>query len=256
MTDIIDSLSEREITDLMAYADGTLPDGRRARVGAWVAGSEELRELVRRQRLSLAATGKLVAEVPPASLRDAVRAGAARPRRRRLKLALSAAGALAAVLVVFAVLSLGSAPAGPTVAGAAQVATLPATAAAPSPVPGTTHLGVAVQGLSFPDLAASHGWRAVGLRRDSVAGRGATVVYYAKGGKQVAYAILDSPVLARPAGAARTVRGGVEYLSLVAAGHTAVTWERDGHTCVVVADLQPAELLAFAAASNGAAGTY
>ena len=256
MTSIIDNLGEREITDLMAYAEGTLPEGRRARVEAWIAGSEELQELVRRQRLSLAATRGLADEAVPPSLYAAAAARQKRPRRRRLTVALSAAGALAAVLVVFAVLSLGPAPAGPTVADAARVATLPATAEAPSPVPGTSHLSSAVQGLAFPDLSARHGWRAVGVRQDAVAGRGATVVYYADGGRQVAYAIVGSPVLARPAGAASTVRGGVEYLSLVAAGHPVVTWQRDGHTCVVVGDLPPEELLAFAVAANGAAGTY
>ena len=259
MSSIVDSLSEQEVVDLMAYAEGTLPEGRRTRVEAWVSGSDDLQELVRRQRLSLAATRGLAAEAVPASLVEAARAGrarAARPRRRRLTLALSAAGALAAVLVVFLVVSLGSPPVGPTVAAAAQVATLPATAAAPSPVPGTSHLDVAVQGLSFPDLAGKYGWRPVGVRNDTVAGRGATVVYYVNGGKQVAYAIVDSPVLASPDWATSTVRGGVEYLSLVAAGHPVVTWQRDGHTCVVVGDLAPEELLAFATASNGAAGTY
>lgn len=259
MTDIVDSLSEREIADLMAYAEGKLPERRRAAVEAWIAGSGELRELVRRQRLSLAATRTLTGEAAPASLYAAAaagRAGPARARRGRLKLALSAVAALAVVLVVSVVLDVGGAPSGPTVADAARLASLPATMAAPAQVPGSGHLSAAVQGLAFPDLAAGYGWRAVGQRRDTVAGRGAAVVYYAAGGAQVGYAIVDSPVLAPPAGAASTVRGGVEFLSFSVSGRNVVTWERDGHTCVMVSAMPPGELVALASWANGVAGSY
>lgn len=259
MADIIDTLSEREITDLMAYADGTLPQGSRAAVEAWVAGSPELEELVRRQRLSLAATRRLAGEAAPASLYGAVEtapAGAARPRRRRLTLALAAAGVLAAALIAVVAFGVGTTPAGPTVADAARLATLSATAPAPRVVPGTGRLDASVGALAFPDLSGRHGWRAVGARRDTVAGRDVTVVYYAGGREQVGYAIVDSPVLTRPGDAVATVRDGVEYLSLVAGGYPVVTWRRDGHTCVLVGDVPPERLLALARWSNGAGASY
>jgi len=259
MAGIIDTLSDGEIADLMACAEGTLPEGRRARVEAWVAGSAELQELVRRQQVSLAATQALADEAAPAALYAAVtatRAAGSRPRRRRLTLALSAAGALAAVLVAFVVLSVGTTSAGPTVADAVQLAMLPATAAAPSPVPGTGHLGAAVQGLAFPDLSGRYGWRAVGTRRDAIAGRDATVVYYAGDGQQVGYAIVAGPVLARPSGASSTLQGGVEYLWLADQGRSVVMWQRDGHTCVLVGTLPADRLLTLAAWSNGAVGSY
>jgi anti-sigma factor RsiW len=255
MAGIIDTLSERQITDLMAYAEGTLPEWRRAEVEAWVATSPELEGLVRRQRRSLAATRELEGEATPATLYAAMEAGAAgaaRPRRRRLTLAVSAAAVLAVFLVVAVMLGQGAAPDGPTVADAAQLATQPATEAAPSPVPGTGRLDVAVGSLAFPDLEERYGWCAVGARRDDIAGRETAVVYYARGGEQVAYAIVDSPVLARPTGAAATVSDGVEYLSLVEAGYPAVTWRRDGRTCLLVGDLPPERLLTLARWSNGA----
>ncbi len=259
MASIIDTLDERQMTDLMAYAEGTLPEGRRAEVEAWVAGSLELQELVRRQRRSLAATRGLAGEAAPTSLYAAVEggsAGAARPRRRRLTLALSAAGVLAVVLIAAVLLTVGTAPGGPTVADAAQLATQPATAAAPPSVPGSDRLNVSVGGLAFPDLSERYGWRAVGTRRDTIAGREAAVVYYAGGAEQVGYAIVDSPVLARPDGAVATVRDGVEYLSLVAAGYPVVAWRRDGHTCVLVGDVAPERLLMLARWSNGAGASY
>jgi hypothetical protein len=258
MTDILDTLDEQQLLDLVACADGTLRGRRRDEVEAWIAASPGLQDVVRRQRLALAATRPL-AEAPVPDSLEAATAGLAAParaaRRRRWTL-LGSAAALAAVLVVFVVMSLGQGPAGPTVADAALLATLPATAAAPAPVAGTGRLDVAVEGLAFPDLATGHGWRAVGQRRDTIVGRGATVVYYAGGGKQVAYAIVASPVLATPEGATTTVRGGVEYQSFVSSGRSVVTWREDGHTCVLVGTLPAAELRQLAAWSSGTAGTY
>src|SRR5262245_66316975 len=68
MSDLLSSLSERELAELAAFADGSLPPERRAEVEARVAASPELLQLVERQRRTLAATQALSAEDPPESL--------------------------------------------------------------------------------------------------------------------------------------------------------------------------------------------
>jgi anti-sigma factor RsiW len=59
------SLSEQEMAELSALADGSLPAERRAEVEARIAASPELLELVERQRQAVAATSALTGEAPP-----------------------------------------------------------------------------------------------------------------------------------------------------------------------------------------------
>jgi anti-sigma factor RsiW len=56
MSDLGSQLSDRELAELAALADGTLPADRRPEVEARVAASPELREPLERQRQSLALT--------------------------------------------------------------------------------------------------------------------------------------------------------------------------------------------------------
>ena len=257
-------LSEKEMADLCALADGTLPAERCAEVEARVAASPELAELVERQRRSLAATRALAVEPVPVSLTASVAATVetGRPardtwwsRRGRLALGLSAAGvvvALAAIVVLS--LSGGPASAGPSVADAAQLALRPPNEAAPARAgTGGTGLAAAVQGVVFPDLAASTGWRAVGMRQGSVGGRDATVVYYEKEGRRIGYAIVAGPALARPGDATTTSLDGVQYQTLSLGGRPAVTWRRAGHTCVLIGAAPAPELLSLASWGGGGA---
>jgi hypothetical protein len=244
-------LSEREIADLVALADGTLPAGRRAEVESWVAADPELVELVERQRRSLAATKALADERMPAWLFESVRAGrrraAGRARPRRLALAFSAAGALVAIVVAVLVLALGGAHAAPTVADAAHLAFLSPSGPAPAPLDASgTKLALSVGSVSFPDFSRSFGWRAVGVRKGTIKGRGATVVYYASGDRRIAYAIVSGAALPRPSDAQATSVGGVEYQTLSLDGHLVVTWRRAGHTCVLTGSASPHEMLALA----------
>src|SRR5919108_212366 len=75
-------LSEQEMAELCALADGTLPAERRAAVEARVAASPALQELLERQRRAGTATRVLADEPVPPSLRAAVEAGR-RPREHR-----------------------------------------------------------------------------------------------------------------------------------------------------------------------------
>ena len=255
MDDPFDRFSEQEIADTCALADGTLPAARRAEVEALVRSAPELTALLERQRRALAATAALAAEPVPDSLRyavDGLRPRTAPRRRRRVGWILSAAGVIAAVLVVVVALNVSGGFGRPSVAAAADFALRPATGPAPAAVDDTGRLDASVGGVSFPDYAAASGWRASGVRTGKIGGRPATVVYYEKGGQTVGYAIVDGAALPRPGGAESTTRSGVQYLTLTRQGRQVVTWESGGHTCVLTGPVPADQLLTLAARS----GTY
>lgn len=261
MSDVISQLSEQELADLSALADGTLPAERRAAVEARVAASPELRELVERQLRSLAATQALASEEVPESLRATVESRARprdhrRDRARRLVPRVGLAGALAAGVAVAAVLLTGG-PVGPTVAEAAQLADRPASGPAPSPLGESgTRLDLDVEGVVFPDLARAFGWQAVGVRRDQLDGREAVTVFYEKGARRIAYVIVSGPGLPRPPGAREGVYGGVTFHTLPADGGLAVTWRRDGLTCILIGDASRDELITLASWRGGGTLRY
>jgi hypothetical protein len=247
MSEVGSGLSKRDIAELAALADGTLPAERRAAVEARVAASAELQELLDRQRRAVAATAALESEPVPDSLRTAV--DAQRPRRRRaswLAPRLGFAGGLAAVAVVV-VVALSGGAGGPTVADAARVAARPPTGPAPGPSKGSqTRLAADVEGVGFPNLGPSYGWRAVGVRHDELDGRKTTTVVYAKGRRRIGYVIVGGDGLSRPSGGRNTLRGGVRYQTLRLADRPSVTWRRAGHTCVLVGTAPNAELIKLA----------
>jgi anti-sigma factor RsiW len=249
MSDPAPNVSERELAELCALVDGTLPPDRAAAVEARVAASAELRELVERQRVAVAAARALASEPVPESVRSSVEA-LRRPgaRRRSLRLAprLALAGSVAVAAVVAALLLTGG-PAAPTVAEAARLSLQPPTGPAPGHrADDPTRLAAGVEGVAFPDLTRSHGWRPVGVRRDRLDGRSAAIVYYAKGQRRIAYVIVSGSGLARPAEAQPTRRAGVEYRTLRIGDRLAVTWRRSGHTCVLIGAASRSELLDLA----------
>jgi hypothetical protein len=246
-------LSVEEMAELAALADGTLPAERRAEVEARVAASSELGELLERQRQALLATRALAAEDVPAPLLAAVAArrdalGATRIRSRRVVPRLALAGLVSVAAVVVAAVVLSGGPGAATVAEAAELASQPPTAPAPAPA-GTagTRLAAGVEGVPFPDFAQTYGWRALGVRRDRIGGRDATVVFYGKDGRRLGYVIVAGGGLPRPAGAKATVIRRVEYQTLRLSGRLGVTWRRGGHTCVLTGGATRAELIKLAA---------
>jgi anti-sigma factor RsiW len=246
-------LSTEEMAELSALADGTLPAERRAAVEARVAASPELQRLLERQRRAVAATKALAGEPMPDSLRARVderrRArGAGRRAGWRLAPRLAAGTAVAAAVAAVLVVAFIGGAAGPSVADAARLAGLPPTGAAPARADGSrTKLAIGVEGVAFPDLRRSYGWRAVGVRRGQIDGRDAAAVYYTKGSRRIAYVIVAGSGLPQPSDAHPSMRGGVEYRSLRIEGRPAVTWRRAGHTCVLIGPTSPGELLTLAA---------
>jgi anti-sigma factor RsiW len=250
MSDFASELSERELAELCALADGTLPAERRPAIEARVAASPELQMLVDRQRQAVAATRVLASEPTPESLRATVKANRrardARRGRAWLVPRLGVAGALAAVVVVVAVVLSGG-PGGPTVAEAAQLADRPPTDPSPPALGDSgTRLALDVEGVAFPDLLRSFGWRPAGVRRDKLDGRNATTLFYEKGARRIAYVIVAGTALPRPEGAQGTTREGVLFQTLRVDGREAVTWRRAGRTCVLIGTAPRDELLALA----------
>lgn len=250
MNDVAASLSNEELAELCALADGSLPADRRAEVEARIAASPEQQELFERQRTAVLATRALAADEVPASLRSAVDdRRRARASRRSLRLAprVALAGAAAAAAAVVAAVLLTNGPGAPTVADAARLATRAPTAPAPPSAgrPGTK-LALAVDGVPFPDLTRFAGWSAVGVRTERIDGRAATAVFYRKDGRRLGYVIVGGSGLDRPTEATVTYIRRAAYQTLRLDGRLAVTWRRAGHTCVLLGQATRAELLRLA----------
>lgn len=237
------------MAELSAFADGSLPAERRAEVEARIAASPELLELVERQQQAVAATSVLSGDTPPASLVATVEGLRSKRARRRSRAGgfvpkLAFAGGLAAAAAVVAAVVLTGGPGGPTVADAARLASQPPNAAPPTAL-GPEKLAAHVEGVAFPNLARLAGWQTAGLRRGHVDGRNATVVFYEKAGRRIAYVIVAGSGLPRPSGQT-TANSGVEYQTLRLRGRLAVTWRRGGHTCLLIGEATRSELLSLA----------
>ncbi len=194
----------------------------------------------------------------PLALRERIEADRARsrPPQRRRRLVLG--GSLAALVVVAVVVALvgsgAGAPGPPTVAQAARLAGLPASAPAPAVDPAhPALLQRSVEGVSYPSWRGEFRWRASGAREDRLHGRRAVTVFYAgPRGARIGYTIVAGDALAEPAGGRRTHQGTERYTVLRRGGSAFVTWRRDGHTCVLAgpASVPAARLLALASWSG------
>ena len=252
--DLTNGLSDDELADLARLADGTLPADRRAEVEARVAASPQLSSIVARQGIALEALRGTTDIGAPARLRAHVdrrrEVSAGRGGRRRVTIGQSVAGvAVAAGLALALILVLPSGfSGGPSVADAASLAEKPPTQPAPRAVPGTPALLRAeVDDVPFPNYAAKFGWKSAGAREDDPSGREATTVHYRKGARTIQYTIVSGDALDPPSDALLTTRAGVDSRIFRDDGRTVVTWERDGHTCVLSGKaVRPAELLTLA----------
>ena len=197
----------------------------------------------------------------PQSLREAIereRAGAAVPARvpfwRRHRVGFAAAGIAAAALAVVAIaLETGGDRTAPSLAKVYSAARLDPTNAAPGPVGGAPpELDARVGGLVFPDWEESFGWKAVGRRNDTLSGRRVTTVFYRNPeGARLGYAVVAGDVLDDEPPGRRVTRKGKTYHVASAGGRTIVTWNQQGHTCVIAAPSGvPRERLVELAASR------
>lgn len=224
--------------DLAAFADGSLPAARRAQVEEAVADSRRLRSAVAAQRDVLRAIDAASRERAPASLRARVALAHPPPRRAgpaRLAAALGTAvvGAGAAAVVVIVAVVGGTAA--PTVAQAAVLTSRMPQALVAVPARGEGTLpGVTAVGLSYPDWEDHFGFRARGVRRDTLNGRLVTTVFYDRGASRVAYEIVSGPPLRQGGAVSGTMLQGVRLWSMDTPVGPAVSWLRDGHMCILI----------------------
>jgi anti-sigma factor RsiW len=239
--------------ELAGLADGSVSDARRATLEARVAESPELALRLAEQEHAVALVRGAAAEVEaPAALR--ARIESRRPTRtlRSRSLALGGGVALAAAALLLLVIALPTGAGGPTVAEAAALTTMPATAPAPPVLDANPKLlDEAVGEIPFPNWLEKFGWRATGVRTDTIDGRDATTVFYEKDGRRLGYTIVAGEALDVPAGAERTRREGVELALLRVDGRDVVTWQRGEMTCVLAGDVTDEATLEKLAAWRG-----
>ncbi len=205
------------------------------------------------QERAKALLSSLDAPAPPelrANLEDQIRA-ARRAQRRRPRISVGwavpsfAAGAAAVAVALVLALSGGGNPAPPSLAAATAVALRSPT----GPAPGQSAAGLDVTsgGITFPYWQATVGWRAVGTRTDTLGGRRVVTVFYtAPHGARVGYTIVGGAPLHVPA--ATTVHSkGISFSVLRTGSVRVVTWQRQGHTCVMASrTASPGRLIALA----------
>jgi anti-sigma factor RsiW len=235
----------RELAELSALADGSLDPARREEVQARINASPELSALYERERRVVQLLQASNAEVrAPAALRariDAERPSRAVRTRRRVVFGGSLAAGLAAVALALVLLLPGGAPGAPSVSQAASLAWLGSTAPPPPLDPDNPiKLGRNIQQVYFPNWRP-FGWRASGQRTDRINGRNAATVYY-RHGEEIAYTIVASPTLEAPVAEVSVLKGTV-LRTVRMDGRLVVTWQRDGHTCVLSGVGVPASTL-------------
>jgi hypothetical protein len=216
---------ERDLADVTALADGSLPERRRSEVERRVADSPELSTMLERQRRALYAVRTAAVPAPP-SLRARVGALAA-PRLGALGVATAAAAALFVLLIL-----PGGGPDAPSVAQAAELAARGSTGGPPPRYDHAPLLDREIGGIRFPRWQERFGWRASGVRTDQLGGRRTATVYYRSEDGRLGYTIVDGAALTAPAGRP-AVRNGVEFRSFRSGERTVVTWRQKGHTCVL-----------------------
>jgi hypothetical protein len=232
---------------LARLADGSIGEGERADLERAVAASPELAAKLAEQRRALAIVSAVEVELP-AGLVEGLASTAEPPSRRaRRRVPLRGVLVVGGAMLVLALLA-GTRNQIVDVRSEVHLALAQATLEAPPrSAANRSVLAAAVDGIAFPDWQ-DRGWRAAGARTDSVGGNTVETVFYSSAGYgRIGYSIVAGPPLS--VGVAQRVlhSGGVSYAVLSAAGATVVTWQRDGHTCILASQRAPAvALLALA----------
>ena len=248
--------SEPDEAALAAYVDGRLEPAERSALEERLASDPVLAAALEHQRAGFAAITMAAGSVSaPLALRSRVEAmerGEKAPRRRRerrgwgwLPSAGLAAAALAAVAVVIAFRG------GPATAEVLAAAVRPPVAAAQLDPGQPRLLKDQVDDVRFPNYEGKFGWEAEGVRTDEIGGRETKTVFYRREGRRIAYTIVEGEQLAWPPGSDRTEREGTDLRVFKEEGRTAVTWRRNGRTCILSATNVPEDQLLELAAWRG-----
>jgi hypothetical protein len=179
----------------------------------------------------------------PATLRATLAEQQERRGRRTsrvTRMRLAAAGAIAAALAVVVVLTTGATPRVQDVAAAAlQAPERPGPAEVDD-----RFIAAEIAGIRFPYWEDGWGWKAVGARTDTVAGRRALTVIYARKGRGVHYTVVEGEPLKVPASAKRIRVDGWRAAILRQGDADVVVWERNGHTCILASTMVSGERMA------------
>jgi hypothetical protein len=197
----------------------------------------------------------------PLALRERIEADRQRiarsggARRRRVRGLLIPAGGLVVAAVVAVVLLVGGGGAPSVVATAALAARGPVLPPPAEDQANEALLQSSMEGVPFPYWGQQK-WEAVGARDDTVEGRAARTVYYANPkGVRAAYTILGGHAIDPPSDARKRTDKGTELYVIEKDGRRIVTWERNGHTCVLSAPVAvPEQKLLDLAAWKGNGG--
>jgi hypothetical protein len=181
----------------------------------------------------------------PLALRERIEAdrsrAAAPARRRRLFGVLIPAGGVVTAAVVAVVLAVGGGGAPSVLATASLAARGPVLPAPEENKANKALLDSSIEGVPFPYWGELK-WESVGARDDEIEGRAAKTVYYANPkGVRAAYTILAGDAIDPPSDAAKRMDKGVRLFVVTDNGRRVVTWERNGHTCVLSAPLSVPE---------------
>jgi hypothetical protein len=142
-------------------------------------------------------------------------------------------------VVLVAVLWLGG-PGGPTVVDAAQLSPLPAERSAPR--------GFA--GVDYPNWSARFGWSAVGGRDDELDGRRTTTAFYLHTHHRIGYTVISGKPIDPPAHAEVLNVNGVKLHRFRLGAQDAVTFVRNGRTCVLSGKVHDPDTLVKLAATE------
>lgn len=255
---------------LAALADGSLSADKEASVQSRLEAHPELVDALDEQRRAVELLRAIDVPAPP-QLRARVETGiaeaaSAQPRRRvmpslpHLRPLPAITGTLAAIacaVVLIVIIAGGSAA--PTIAQAASLGARPAML--PAPTHNTSKpalLKITTAGVPYPYWEDEFGWRAIGVRNDKLGGRKTTTVFYRNGhGQRIAYSIVSGGTLSYPKQSTWQTRHGVHVDISADGSRTIVSWQRDGHSCVLSGvNVRPAALVALASWRDGGALPY
>jgi hypothetical protein len=219
--------------ELAAMAEGALSAERRREIENQIASSDQIRDLIGRQRAAIELTREFDTAAPDAlHMRVAEMAAERAPSRRRPRFALVGSLAAVAAMAVVALLlvvnqsSVEQPTVDQVVAAANAGPLMPAPAEDPSS-PGNLALGVG--DVRFPYWEDDRAWTATGARSENVGGRPVNTVFYKNdAGATIKYSIVS--------GAPIDSLSGADDYDITGSGDTRrIVWRNGGHTCIIEA---------------------